>query len=255
MLEPLKLRGPELGQEVPQRVEPFGPHHIEALLAVWADSDQPGVLEHLQMLGDRLLSDVEVLGDLVDRTWLVAHQPQNRASAWLGEGLERGIAHGGQDSTRTSIDLYKCRVIPYTSLSLYKQRAFDADLSTSRRGAHESARHTPGSPRVSRRVDHQGLCLGGGLLADNLVVEVPINSYPTSESFAAALTGFGSTVSKVDLLAAMSDGNQAMLLYDLYAEGLGSLRVAEHFTVDDGKITRIRQVHDTAVVRAAGLGG
>jgi ketosteroid isomerase-like protein len=93
------------------------------------------------------------------------------------------------------------------------------------------------------------------LLADNLVVEVPINSYPTSESFAAALTGFGSTVSKVELLAAMSDGNQAMLLYDLYAEGLGSLRVAEHFTVDDGKITRIRQVHDTAVVRAAGLGG
>jgi hypothetical protein len=53
----------------------------------------------------------------------------------------------------------------------------------------------------------------------------------------------------------MSDGNQAMLLYDLYAERLGSLRVAEHFTVDDGKITRIRQVHDTAVVRAAGLGG
>ena len=93
------------------------------------------------------------------------------------------------------------------------------------------------------------------LLADALVVEVPINSYPTSESFAAALASFGSMVSKVDLLAAMSDANQAMLLYDLHAEGLGSLRVAEHFTVDDGKITRIRQIHDTAAVRAAGLGG
>ena len=203
------------------------------------------------MLGDRLLSDVEVLGDLVDRTWLVAHQPQNRASAWLGEGLERGIAHGGQDSTRTSIDLYKCRVIPYTSLSLYKRGHFDADRSTGRRGAHESARHTPRRDAWTTK----DFASAAALLADNLVVEVPINSYPTSESFAAALTGFGSTVSKVDLLAAMSDGNQAMLLYDLYAEGLGSLRVAERFTVDAGKITRIRQVHDTAVVRAAGLGG
>jgi hypothetical protein len=46
-----------------------------------------------------------------------------------------------------------------------------------------------------------------------------------------------------------------MLLYDLDAEPLGTLRIAEHFTVAGGKITRIRQVHDTAAVRAAGLAG
>jgi len=62
-------------------------------------------------------------------------------------------------------------------------------------------------------------------------------------------------VSNVELLAAMSDGNQAMLLYDLEAGPVGSLRVAEHFTVEGGKITRIRQIHDTAAVRAAGLAG
>ena len=62
-------------------------------------------------------------------------------------------------------------------------------------------------------------------------------------------------VTRVDLLAAMSADNEAMLLYDLDAERLGTLRVAEHFTVEDGKITRIRQVHDTAAVRAAGLTG
>jgi hypothetical protein len=33
------------------------------------------------------------------------------------------------------------------------------------------------------------------------------------------------------------------------------MRVVEHFTVHDGKITRLRQVHDTAGVRAAGLAG
>lgn len=93
------------------------------------------------------------------------------------------------------------------------------------------------------------------LLADTLVVEVPVNDYPTTESFAAALASFGSMVSKAELLAAMSDGNEAMLLYDLDVERLGALRVAEHFTVDHGKIIRIRQVHDTVAVRTAGLAG
>lgn len=91
------------------------------------------------------------------------------------------------------------------------------------------------------------------LLAGDLAVEVPVNHYPTAESFAAALQGFGSMVTKVDLLSAMSAGEEAMLLYDLDVERLGRLRVAEHFTVANGKITRIRQVHDTAAVRAAGL--
>ncbi len=93
------------------------------------------------------------------------------------------------------------------------------------------------------------------LLADALRVEVPVNDYPTAESFAAALESFGSMVSSTELLAAMSDGNEAMLLYDLEAGPVGKLRVAEHFTVEGGKITRIRQVHDTAAVRAAGLAG
>jgi hypothetical protein len=35
---------------------------------------------------------------------------------------------------------------------------------------------------------------------------------------------------------------------------MGDLRVAEHFTVINGQITRIRQIHDTAALRAAGPG-
>ena len=93
------------------------------------------------------------------------------------------------------------------------------------------------------------------LLADTLTVEVPVNDYLTAESFTAALESFGSMVSNVELLAAMSDGNEAMLLYDLVAGPVGKLRVAEHFTVGGGRITRIRQIHDTAAVRAAGLAG
>ncbi len=91
------------------------------------------------------------------------------------------------------------------------------------------------------------------LLAQGLTVEVPVNEYPDTGSFAAALKNFGSMTTKAELLAAMSAGEEGMLLYDMDVRGLGTLRVAEHFTVDGGKITRIRQIHDTAALRAAGL--
>jgi ketosteroid isomerase-like protein len=87
------------------------------------------------------------------------------------------------------------------------------------------------------------------LLADDLEVEVPINDYPTRESFAAAVEGFGSLARRVTLRSAMGAGDEAMLLYDMDVEGLGDFRVAEHFTVRDGRIARIRQIHDTAAVR------
>jgi uncharacterized protein YndB with AHSA1/START domain len=90
------------------------------------------------------------------------------------------------------------------------------------------------------------------LIAPTLKVEVPINHYPTAESFAEALRSFGNLVTSVDLLSEMSDGNEAMLLYDMQVERLGTLRVVEHFTVTDGKITRLRQIHDTAPIRTMG---
>ncbi len=91
------------------------------------------------------------------------------------------------------------------------------------------------------------------LLDRGLQVEVPVNEYPTTESFAAAVAAFGSITRSVALLAEMASGDEAMLLYDMEVDGLGAMRVAEHFTVRDGKIARIRQVHDTAGLREAGF--
>jgi SnoaL-like protein len=88
------------------------------------------------------------------------------------------------------------------------------------------------------------------LLSPKLVVEVPINDYPTKESFASALMSFGRLVSHADLLSEMAAGDEAMQLYDMEVEGLGTIRVVEHFTVVDGEITRLRQIHDTAALRA-----
>jgi ketosteroid isomerase-like protein len=92
------------------------------------------------------------------------------------------------------------------------------------------------------------------LLAPTLKVEVPINDYPTAESFAQALRSFGNLVTSVDLLSELSDGDEAMLLYDMQVEQLGTLRVVEHLTVADGKIARLRQIHDTAPIRALSEG-
>jgi hypothetical protein len=90
-------------------------------------------------------------------------------------------------------------------------------------------------------------------LAPGLKVEVPVNEYPIRESFAQALVGFGAVVRQVVLLAEFAQANEAMLLCDMEVTGLGTLRVAEHFTVVDGKITQIRQIHDTAAIQAAGF--
>lgn len=90
-------------------------------------------------------------------------------------------------------------------------------------------------------------------LAPALVVEVPVNLYPDAASFVQALTGFGSMVNRVHLLAELASEDQAVLLYDMEVQGMGTIRVAEHFTVQHGKITLLRQVHDTHAIRAAGL--
>lgn len=92
------------------------------------------------------------------------------------------------------------------------------------------------------------------LLADDLRVEVPINDYPTRDSFARALIGFGGMVERVDLIAELGSGREAMLLYDMSVAGLGPMRMVEHFTVERGRIVRLRQIHDTVAIRAAGLG-
>jgi limonene-1,2-epoxide hydrolase len=91
-------------------------------------------------------------------------------------------------------------------------------------------------------------------LADDLRVEVPINEYRDADEFHEALTGFGRLVSNVDLIAEFGSGSEAMLLYDMTVDSLGTMRIAEHFTVEGGRIARLRQIHDTADLRAAGFG-
>ncbi len=94
----------------------------------------------------------------------------------------------------------------------------------------------------------------GRYLADDLRVEVPINSYADKTDFVDAVRRTAQMTSRVDLLAELGTDDEAMLLYDMTLP-IGDLRVAEHFTVSAGRITCVRQIHDTAALRAAGFGG
>ena len=53
-----------------------------------------------------------------------------------------------------------------------------------------------------------------GLLAPELKVEVPINQYPTRESFAEALASFGAMATRVTLLSELGQTDEAKALSD-----------------------------------------
>ena len=90
-------------------------------------------------------------------------------------------------------------------------------------------------------------------LAEALVVEVPINQYPTKADFLRAVELTSEMATGIAVLAEFGNADEALLLYDMQLP-MTQLRVAEHFTTNEGQITRIRQIHDTAALRAAGMG-
>lgn len=92
------------------------------------------------------------------------------------------------------------------------------------------------------------------LLADDLVVDVPINAYDSKTSFMAAARRTREMASNVTPFADFGGEHDAVLIYDMGLP-IGSLRIAEYFDVTDGGvIRRIVHVHDTAPLRAAGMG-
>ena len=98
---------------------------------------------------------------------------------------------------------------------------------------------------IEGRMDAAGAHLDAGL-----VVEVPINDYPTKSSFLDAVAATRGMASKIEMLSALGGDGEAVLLYDMTLP-FGVMRVAEHFTVPAGQIIRLRQIHDTHALRVA----
>ncbi len=204
--------------------------------------------EHGEVMGCGLLRNAGDSRDLADRSSALAHYMEDAPASSVRERAQRGVEgfSARVHAPNTSIYLYKCQlVVSLTGVDSCVRVRNEEEFV----GTHETI--------AVVRTYHQGWTAKRydeaiAALAPDLVVEVPINAYPTKASFADAVIAFASRTRSVDLLAEMGDGDQAMLLYDMDIEILGTLRVAEHFTVADGKIVRVRQIHDTFALRNAG---
>ncbi len=254
VFEALEALRPHLLEKLPDGLEAFGPECIQSPLADRAHRDQPRVLEDPEVLRDGLLGHVEVGGDLAYRMRLVAYQHQDGPTTGLRQRSQGSLSHHPRRISKLwLVQVALCdRFAIATSRDLYKR------WPTYRQSNQEDLMTTADPLSIARRY-HEGWTSNNyeqstELLAPTATFEVPINSYPTAESFAQALRGFGKLVSSVTMLSEMSAGDEAMLLYDLQVDGLGELRVVEHFTIANGQIERLRQIHDTTAVRAAGLG-
>src|SRR5215472_6435960 len=94
----------------------------------------------------------------------------------------------------------------------------------------------------------------GRYLSDDLRTEVPINTYGSKAEWLEAVRGTRRAATSIEVLAEFSNDGEALLLYDMEIKPIGDIRVAEHFSVADGRITMIRHVHDTAALRVVVFG-
>ncbi len=89
-----------------------------------------------------------------------------------------------------------------------------------------------------------------GCLADDLDFQGSIQTFRKADDFAAALAQFQSMLRGVTLLESQFSESGAALLYDCdTVSPAGVIRTAEFFTVQDGKITKIKLVFDATELR------
>ncbi len=88
-------------------------------------------------------------------------------------------------------------------------------------------------------------------LADDLIFDGPIDHFTSAAAYAEGLGAFAQVVTGVNILSAFGDDEQAMIMYEVTTAPFGPLTCAEHLTVADGKIQKIRLTFDTYAIRKA----
>ncbi len=80
--------GPKVGHERADRVEPIRVNDVEVTAAVALHGHQPGVLEDLEVVRNRLLACLAALGDRPDRQRLVTDKLQDLLTLGSSERCE-----------------------------------------------------------------------------------------------------------------------------------------------------------------------
>ena len=115
LLQGGQMAGPEAVEEIAHGLQAIGAHDEEVAGPLVALGNQARAAQHAQMEGDRLLRHSDLVGDLADGAWLVAHQRQDPSAVGLGQGAQgrvegfgsanRGTRHGLiQAHTCTSVN-------------------------------------------------------------------------------------------------------------------------------------------------------
>jgi hypothetical protein len=88
-------------------------------------------------------------------------------------------------------------------------------------------------------------------LADDLDFQGAIDRFDRADPLIEAIRGLLPAITHVDRLVSMYEDSKAFLLYDFgTATPAGTIRCAEYFEVERGKIQRMRLVFDATKLRA-----
>jgi ketosteroid isomerase-like protein len=86
----------------------------------------------------------------------------------------------------------------------------------------------------------------GSYLADDFVFDGPIAHYKSAADFLAGSEAFVKLLQpRWTKTAAFGDENSALLLYDLFMPSGNAMRIADHYTVSNGKIQTETILWDT----------
>ena len=88
-------------------------------------------------------------------------------------------------------------------------------------------------------------------VTETIVCDAPAGQITGAAGYRGFLESFFKLLNRADLIAAFGDDNEAILLYDNNTVPVPSAPSAGHFTVVDGKITRVRFIFDRVPYEAA----
>jgi hypothetical protein len=82
------------------------------------------------------------------------------------------------------------------------------------------------------------------LVHDDLSFTGPIDAFEDADSYLQSITRLSQIVTGVDRRRVFADGDDVCVIYDLHTQPVPNSRVAEWYTVRDGRIASIQVVFD-----------
>lgn len=90
-----------------------------------------------------------------------------------------------------------------------------------------------------------------GHLADDVAYDGPVNHVVGRQAYLVALERFARIVTGLELIAALGDDEQALLMYRVTTAPFGELTCGERVTVREGRILTDELAFDTFAIRTA----